>query len=50
MAHVRDERSARWWRFDDETVTPMPTGPVGEHGDHGVASAERKVCLAIANV
>ena len=43
VAHVRDETRARWWRFDDETVTAMPGGPIGEHGDHGVASAERKV-------
>ena len=43
VAHVRDETAARWWRFDDEKVTAMPGGPIGEHGDHGVASAERKV-------
>ena len=40
---MRDETAARWWRFDDETVTAMPGGPIGERGDHGVASAERKV-------
>ena len=43
VAHVRDETTTHWWRFDDEAVTAMPGGPVGEHGDHGVASAERKV-------
>ena len=35
VAHVRDEASGKWWRFDDETVTEMPQGPIGEKGDHG---------------
>lgn len=47
MAHVWDDEGKRWWRFDDETVTEMPNGPVGEHGDHGVA-AEKKVRHAAA--
>ncbi len=42
MAHVWDAEAHAWWRFDDETVSAMPLGPTGEHGDHGVA-AEKKV-------
>ena len=42
VAHVWDDAARAWWRFDDETVTAMPLGPTGEHGDHGLA-AERKV-------
>ena len=39
MAHVLEESTEKWWRFDDETVTAMPEGPVGEKADHGVAAA-----------
>ena len=59
VAHVRDEASGKWWRFDDETVTEMPQGPIGEKGDHGgvapaAASASKKnvagqwLCMAPA--
>ena len=59
VAHVRDEASGKWWRFDDETVTEMPQGPIGEKGDHGgvapaAASALKKsvagkrLCMALA--
>jgi hypothetical protein len=41
VAHVRDEESGTWWRFDDETVTEMPDGPTGERGDHGVAAPKK---------
>lgn len=46
VAHVLEESTGKWWRFDDETVTPMPDGPVGEKADHGVsnASSTGKVC------
>ena len=44
MAHVQDEASGTWWRFDDNEVTPMSKGPFGEHADHGLP-AEKKVWL-----
>lgn len=37
VAHVHEEGTRKWWRFDDETVTVMPDGPVGEKADHGGA-------------
>jgi len=37
VAHVHEEGARKWWRFDDETVTVMPDGPIGEKADHGVA-------------
>ena len=36
MAHVKNEETQEWWRFDDETTSPMKLGPVGEAADHGV--------------
>ena len=39
MAHVYEEAAQKWWRFDDETVTAMPDGPVGEKADNGMAAA-----------
>ncbi|KAK9809511.1 hypothetical protein WJX73_006526 [Symbiochloris irregularis] len=45
VAHVREEGTGRWWRFDDESVRLMEKGPLGEHGDHGVqstAAAEKR--------
>ena len=39
VAHVLEESTGKWWRFDDETVTTMPDGPVGERADHGVSTA-----------
>ena len=36
MAHVKNEETQEWWRFDDETTSLMKHGPVGEAGDHGV--------------
>ena len=48
VAHVHEEAAGKWWRFDDETVTPMPQGPIGEKADHGVAAnpaaTGKKVC------
>ena len=41
VAHIREEGSNKWWRFDDETVTAMPNGPMDSVGDLGVA-AEKK--------
>ena len=38
VAHVHEEGANTWWRFDDETVTEMPDGPIGEKADHGVAA------------
>lgn len=38
VAHVLEESTGKWWRFDDETVTTMPDGPVGERADHGVST------------
>lgn len=38
MAHVLEGGTAKWWRFDDERVTAMPEGPIGEKADHGVAA------------
>ena len=35
VAHVHEEGARKWWRFDDETVTVMPDGPIGEKADHG---------------
>lgn len=39
VAHVKNEETQAWWRFDDETTSPMERGPVGEAGDHGVQAA-----------
>ena len=39
VAHVYEEAAQKWWRFDDETVTVMPSGPIGEKADNGVAAA-----------
>ena len=36
VAHIH-EGASKWWRFDDETVTVMPHGPIGEKADHGGA-------------
>ena len=36
MAHVKNEETQAWWRFDDEATSSMERGPVGEAGDHGV--------------
>ncbi len=36
VAHVKNEETQEWWRFDDETTASMKHGPVGEAGDHGV--------------
>ena len=41
VAHIREEGSNNWWRFDDEMVTAMPKGPMDSVGDLGVA-AEKK--------
>lgn len=38
VAHVLEGSTDKWWRFDDETVTVMPEGPIGEKADHGVAA------------
>lgn len=38
MAHVLEGSTGKWWRFDDETVTAMPEGPIGEKADHGFAA------------
>lgn len=43
MAHVQEEATAKWWRFDDSVVTPMASGPFGELADHGVAKSQQ-VC------
>ncbi|KAL0020878.1 hypothetical protein WJX77_005350 [Trebouxia sp. C0004] len=37
VAHIHEEGARKWWRFDDETVTVMPDGPIGEKADHGGA-------------
>ena len=42
MAHVKSEETSKWWRFDDEATSLMERGPVGESGDHGVASTTDK--------
>lgn len=39
VAHVLEESTSKWWRFDDETVSAMPDGPVGERADHGISTA-----------
>ncbi|KAL3150109.1 hypothetical protein ABBQ38_013448 [Trebouxia sp. C0009 RCD-2024] len=39
VAHVLEGSTDKWWRFDDETVTAMPEGPIGEKADHGVAAS-----------
>ena len=39
VAHVYEEPAQKWWRFDDETVTFMPNGPIGEKADNGMAAA-----------
>ena len=38
VAHVHEDATDKWWRFDDETVTLMPDGPIGETADHGIAA------------
>lgn len=38
VAHVLEGSTDKWWRFDDETVTAMPDGPIGEKADHGIAA------------
>jgi hypothetical protein len=45
VAHIMDEETRDWWRFDDETVTRMDKGPLGESADHGmpIAKSEKKV-------
>lgn len=39
VAHVLEGVTSKWWRFDDESVTAMPEGPIGERADHGVAAS-----------
>ena len=51
MAHVLEGSTDKWWRFDDESVTAMPEGPIGEKADHGVAASAvpsaKKVCFCM---
>lgn len=50
MAHVLEGSTDKWWRFDDETVTAMPEGPIGEKADHGLAagvSSAKKVSFCV---
>ena len=42
VAHVREEQTGKWWRFDDGDVKLMTNGPLGEHGDHGIQSPATK--------
>lgn len=46
VAHVKEEGSEKWWRFDDEAVTLLPDGPMGCSTDLGVA-AEKKASLPV---
>ncbi len=39
VAHIKDQRSGQWWRFDDETAECMGDQPTGFPGDHGAAAA-----------
>ena len=39
VAHVKNEETQEWWRFDDEATSLMKHGPVGEAGDHGVQAS-----------
>ncbi len=32
VAHIRDEASGQWWRFDDETATLMGAVPTSHPG------------------
>ena len=42
VAHVKNEQTGKWWRFDDEAASVMERGPVGENSDHGVAALTDK--------
>ena len=35
VAHIRDETTGKWWRFDDENAECMGAAPTGYSNDHG---------------
>lgn len=49
MAHVLEGSTGKWWRLDDETVTAMPEGPIGEKADHGLAASTAPSAKKVAS-
>ncbi|GAX84137.1 hypothetical protein CEUSTIGMA_g11560.t1 [Chlamydomonas eustigma] len=39
VAHIKEQATGMWWRFDDEAVQPMGVAPTGYPGDHGIGAS-----------